>query len=94
MEQVFETERPQFVFHAAAHKHVPLMEENPSEAFRVNSIGTKRLLDLSLRYEVEGFLMISSDKAVKPSSIMGVSKRMAEMYIRAKAAESQSSKTG
>ncbi|HNW47245.1 MAG TPA: nucleoside-diphosphate sugar epimerase/dehydratase [Thermotogota bacterium] len=93
LEQVFETERPQFVFHAAAHKHVPLMEENPSEAFRVNSIGTKRLLDLSLRYEVEGFLMISSDKAVKPSSIMGVSKRMAEMYIRAKAAESQSSKT-
>lgn len=91
--EIFEAEKPHFVFHAAAHKHVPLMEENPSEAFRVNSIGTKRLLDLSIRFGVERFLMISSDKAVKPSSIMGVSKRMAEMYLRAKAAETENVKT-
>lgn len=87
MEEVFRKEKPDFVFHTAAHKHVPLMEENPSEAFRVNSLGTKQLIDLAIQYKVERFILISTDKAVKPTSIMGVSKRLAEMYAKAKAAE-------
>jgi FlaA1/EpsC-like NDP-sugar epimerase len=93
MEDIFSKEKPDFVFHTAAHKHVPLMEENPSEAFRVNSLGTKLLLDLAIRHEVERFILISSDKAVKPSSIMGVSKRLAEMYLKARLAQHTTNKT-
>lgn len=79
---VFEEYAPEIVYHCAAHKHVPLMEENPSEAFRVNSLGTKTLVDVCLQYEVQRFTLISTDKAVNPTSIMGLSKRLAEMYIR------------
>lgn len=79
---VFKEFSPEVVYHCAAHKHVPLMEENPSEAFRVNSLGTKTLVDVCLQYEVQRFTLISTDKAVNPTSIMGLSKRLAEMYIR------------
>lgn len=79
---VFEEYGPEIVYHCAAHKHVPLMEENPSEAFRVNSLGTKTLVDVCLVNEVQRFTLISTDKAVNPTSIMGLSKRLAEMYIR------------
>ncbi len=82
---VFEEFSPQVVYHCAAHKHVPLMEENPSEAFRVNSLGTKTLVDVCLAYATQRFTLISTDKAVNPTSIMGLSKRLAEMYIRAMA---------
>ncbi len=81
MKQVFEKYRPQIVFHAAAHKHVPLMEENPYEAFRVNVVGTKIIADLCCEYGVERMIFISTDKAVNPTSIMGLSKRLAELYI-------------
>ena len=79
---VFEEYAPEIVYHCAAHKHVPLMEENPSEAFRVNSLGTKALVDVCLDNNVQRFTLISTDKAVNPTSIMGLSKRLAEMYIR------------
>ncbi len=81
MKQVFEKYKPQIVFHAAAHKHVPLMEENPYEAFRVNVVGTKIIADLCCEYGVERMIFISTDKAVNPTSIMGLSKRLAELYI-------------
>lgn len=82
MRMVFEKYEPDVVFHAAAHKHVDLMEENPVEAFKVNSFGTKVMADLSIDFNVERFVFISTDKAVKPSSIMGLSKRFGEIYIR------------
>ncbi len=81
MKQVFEKYRPQIVFHAAAHKHVHLMEENPYEAFRVNVLGTKNIVELCCEHEVERMIFISTDKAVNPTSIMGLSKRIAELYI-------------
>lgn len=82
MRYIFETMKPEVVFHAAAHKHVPLMEENPTEAFRVNSIGTYNIAGLASEFGVETMVIISTDKAVKPSSVMGVSKRIAEEFVR------------
>ncbi|MCD6450223.1 MAG: polysaccharide biosynthesis protein [Thermotogaceae bacterium] len=81
MEDVFERAKPDIVFHAAAHKHVHLMEENPYEAFRVNVLGTKILAELCCKYGVERFIFISTDKAVNPTSIMGLSKRLSELYL-------------
>ncbi len=82
MRYIFEAVKPEVVFHAAAHKHVPLMEENPTEAFRVNSLGTYNIAGLASEFGVETVVIISTDKAVKPSSVMGVSKRIAEEFVR------------
>ncbi|MHC4270801.1 MAG: polysaccharide biosynthesis protein [Planctomycetota bacterium] len=82
VEEVFEKYKPQVVIHAAAHKHVPLMELNPGEAIKNNTIGTKIIADASDKYDCTNCVMISTDKAVNPTSIMGSSKRIAEMYIQ------------
>ena len=82
IESVFEKYKPDFVYHAAAYKHVPMMEENPSQAIYTNVIGTRNLADLSSKYLVEKFVLISTDKAVNPSSVMGASKRIAEKYVQ------------
>jgi len=83
LEAIFENERPAVVFHAAAHKHVPMMEANPGEAIKNNVFGTKKVADTAHRFNVETFVMVSTDKAVNPTSIMGVSKRTAEIYVQA-----------
>ncbi|VXC30896.1 Polysaccharide biosynthesis protein [Flavobacterium sp. 9AF] len=82
LKKLFEKYQPNMVYHAAAYKHVPLMEENPSEAIFTNVLGTKNLADLSLEYNVKKFVMVSTDKAVNPSNIMGASKRIAEKYVQ------------
>ena len=82
MESVFAAYQPQVVYHAAAYKHVPLMEENPAQAIITNVKGTKNLADLSCKYGTEKFVMVSTDKAVNPSNVMGASKRIAEKYVQ------------
>lgn len=82
LREVFKKYKPEVVFHAAAYKHVPLMESNPSQAIFVNVMGTKNIADLSFENNVESFVMVSTDKAVNPSNVMGASKRIAEKYVQ------------
>ncbi|MDO5522511.1 MAG: nucleoside-diphosphate sugar epimerase/dehydratase [Bacteroidia bacterium] len=82
MERIFAKTRPQYIFHAAAYKHVPMMEDNVSESIQTNVLGTKNVADLAVKYEAEKFVMVSTDKAVNPSNVMGCSKRICEIYVQ------------
>jgi len=82
MEYMIDMYRPDYIYHAAAYKHVPLMEDNPVESIQVNVRGTKNMADLAVKYKVQYFIMISTDKAVNPTNVMGASKRIAEIYVQ------------
>ncbi len=82
MEEIFKSFKPEYVFHAAAYKHVPMMEDNPSESIENNVFGTKNIADLSVKYGARRFVMVSTDKAVNPTNVMGCSKRICEIYVQ------------